>query len=175
MKKLSFQMAFGGIITALCIILMFSVGVFQVMLYVFPMLSSLLIYALGYECGNKTAMVSYVSVSLLSLILSPEKESAVIFMAFFGYYPILNTYIDRIKSSVLRWAIRFAVFNTAMVISYYALIKLFSAVTLDEFGSWTVPVMLASGNLIMVLYVFAIMSVSAIYVKKIRRKIFKRK
>lgn len=175
MKKLSFQIALGGIISALCILLMFSVGLFPVLVYVFPMLSSLLIFMLQYECGTKTALSSYVSVSLLSLILSPDKESAMIFLAFFGYYPILNIYLEKLKSAALRWAIRLLVFNSAIIASYFVLVKLFTAVTLDDFGKWTAPIMLVFANFIAVLYEFALRNVSVFYVKKLRKIIFKRK
>ena len=175
MKKLSFKTALGGMITALCLILMFSVGIFPVLVYAFPMLSSLLIYVLSYECGNSTALASYISVSLLSLILSPDKESALIFLAFFGYYPIINGYIERLKSKLVQWVIRFAIFNAAMVVSYFVLIKLFTAVSLNEFGEFTVPILLGMGNLILICYDIALHNVSRVYVRKLRYIIFKRK
>lgn len=175
MKKLSFQIALGGIISALCIILMFSVGLFPVLVYAFPMISSLLIFALAYECGNKTAIASYVSVSLLSLILSPDKESALLFLSFFGYYPILSTYIDRLKSKLLQWLIRFAIFNASIILSYFVLIKIFVAVPLDDFGGLTVPIFLLIGNVLLVLYDKMIRSMAVLYIKKLRKKIFKRK
>lgn len=175
MKKLSFQIAFGGIVTALCIILMFSVGLFPVLVYVFPMLSSILISMLSYECGTKTAVVSYASVSLLSLILSPDKESALLFLSFFGYYPILSKYIDRLKSAVLRWLSRLLIFNAAMIASYFVLSRIFTAVTLDDFGKWTAPILLALGNLTVIVYDLALRNVSNLYVKKLRKVIFKRK
>lgn len=175
MKKLSFQIAFGGISAALCIIMMFSVGLFPILVYVFPMLSSLLIFAVNYECGVKTAAASYISVSLLSLILSPDKESALLFLFFFGCYPILSGYIDRLKSAAVRWLVRFAFFNAAVALSYFLLAKLFVAVELDEFGKYTVPVFLVLANLIFVLYDRMLRSIEVIYVRKIRKKLFKRK
>ena len=175
MKRLSFQIAFGGIISALCIILMFSVGLFPVLVYVFPMISSLLIFILEYECGTKTALASYASVSLLSLILSPDKESSLLFLAFFGYYPILSKYIDRLKSRLLQWAIRFAVFNVSMVTSYFILMKILVAVDSEEFGKISMLLLLAAGNVILILYDMSIRNMSRLYVSKIRKKIFRRK
>lgn len=175
MKKLSFQIAFGGIVSALCILLMFSVGIFPVMLYVFPMISSLLIFILSYECGNRTALASYFSVSFLSVILSPDKESALIFLAFFGYYPILSRHIDRLKSKLVQWIIRFAVFNVSMIASYFVLLKLFLASENELFGGMSKFVLLAIGNIMLVIYDIAIRNVSYLYVTKIRKKLFKRK
>lgn len=175
MKKLSFQIAFGGISCALCIIMMLSVGLFPILVYVFPMLSSLVIFAVNYECGIKTAAASYISVSLLSLILSPDKESALLFLFFFGCYPLLSGYIDRLKSALFRWIVKFAFFNAAMVASYFLLIKVFVAVEMNEFGKYTVPVLLVSANLLLVLYDRMLRAIEVVYVRKIRKKLFKRK
>ena len=175
LKRPSFKIALGGIITALCIILVFSVGILPLFVFVFPMLSSLLIFILNYECGTKTAVVSYVSTSLLSMFLSPDKEAAMVFAAFFGCYPIINVYIGRLKSIALRWVIRLCFFNAAMIIGYLILIKIFTAVTLDDFGKWTAPIMLAVGNAVAVLYEFALRNVSALYIKKLRKTFFGRK
>lgn len=175
MRKLSFQIAFGGIITALCVLLMFSVGILPMFVFVIPMISSLLIFILDYECGTKTAVVSYISTSLLALILSPDKESAVVFAVYFGCYPILNVYIEKLKSAVLRWILRLGFFNISIIAGYFVLIKLFTAVTLDDFGEWTAPILLAIGNLVAILYEFSLRNVSRLYVSKLRKTFFKRK
>ena len=175
LKKLSFSIALGGIVSALCILMMFSVGLFPVLVYVFPMLCGLLMYVLYYECGCRTAIVSYVSVSLLALILSPDKESAVLFLAYFGYYTVLDQYIIKLKSAVLQWVIRLGIFNAAVAASYFVLTKLFTAVTLDDFGKWTVPILLIFANIIAVLYEISFRRLSVLYEKKLRKAIFRRK
>ena len=175
MKKLSFQIALGGIVTALCILLIFAVGFFPLFVFVSPMLSSLLIFVLNYECGTKTAVVSYISTSLLALFLSPDKEAAMVFAAFFGCYPIINVFISKLKSVAFQWVLRIGFFNISMIAGYFILIKLFTAVTLDDFGQWTAPLLLLMGNAVAVLYEFALRNVSRLYVKKLRKTIFGRK
>lgn len=175
MKKLSFQIAFGGIASALCMVLMFSAAVIPFMTYVFPMISGLLIYAVSYECGRKTGLAAYASVAVLLLILSPEKETAMLFAFFFGYYPIFSVYIDRLKSKLLQWVLRFAVFNVSMVAAYFILMKVLVAVESEEFTKYTMILFLLCGNVILVLYDKMIRSLTALYVKKYRKKIFRRK
>lgn len=134
MKRLSFNISLGGIVSALCIILMFCVGIFPFFVYCFPMICGLLISVVYFECGVKTSIVSFISVSLLSLIISPDKESALLFTVFFGYYPILKIYLDRQKSKFIRIIIKFIIFNAAVIAAYYILISIFGVVDMSEMG-----------------------------------------
>lgn len=175
MKKLSFQIAFGGIATALCVVLMFSVAVLPFMVYAFPMISGLLIYAVSYECGKKMGLAAYASVSVLLLLLSPDKESAMLFAFFFGYYPIFSVYIDRLRSKILQWALRFLVFNCAMVAVYFILMKVLVAVDSEEFTKYSLIFFLVCGNLVLILYDKMIRVMTVKYVKRYRKKLFRRK
>lgn len=175
MKKLSFQIAFGGIASALCVLLMFSAAVLPFMTYVFPMLSGLLIYAVSIECGKKTGLAAYISVSALLLILSPEKESAFMFAFFFGYYPILSVALDRLRSHAARWAIRLLVFNLSMVLSYFILMKVLVAVDSEEFTKASSIALLLMGNVVLLFYEKMFRALANKYVKVYRKKLFKRK
>lgn len=175
MKKLSFKIAFGGIASALCVLLMFSAAVIPFMTYAFPMISGLLIYAVSYECGKKTGIAAYLSVSFLLLMLSPEKESAFMFAFFFGYYPMLSIYLDRLKSKALSWVIRLFIFNVAMAVSYFILLKLFIAADSEEFTKIGAVVLLIAGNFLVVLYDFLIRRLADKYVRVYRKKLFRRK
>lgn len=178
MKKLSFNIALGGIISALCILLMFLVGVLPFFVYAFPMLCSLLVCIVYYECGLKTSLVTYISVSVLSLILSPDKESVIIFAAFFGYYPIAKIYIDRLSSKLVRIILKLAIFNASVVAAYYALISIFGVVDMTEmsgdFGKYGAVVLLALGNFTLIVYDIAIKRLSNKYLSSWRKHLFKR-
>ncbi len=179
MSKLSFNIALGGIVSALCILLMFLVGVFPFFVYVFPMLCSFLLGVVNYECGLKISLVAYISISILSLILSPDKESSIIFTAFFGYYPMAKIYLDRIGIKIWRRLIKFSIFNFSVIASYYILIFIFGVVDLTEingdFGDWSVGILLLIANVSFIAYDFAIKVLTDRYVLSWRRTIFKRR
>lgn len=177
MKKLSFNIALGGIISALCVILMFFVAVIPAFLYVFPILCGLLISVVYFECGLKSSIVSYVSVALLSLIISPDKESALLFTSFFGYFPIAKIYIDRLKNRFLRILIKFLMFNVSIVLSYYVLIPIFGVVKTSDFGTdfekYGILILLLIGNFVMAVYDVAVKVVTLKYMYVWRRLFFK--
>lgn len=177
MKKLSFNIALGGIVSALCILLMFLVGVFPFFVYAFPMLCSLLICVVFYESGVKTALITYASICVLSLLLSADKESAIIFTALFGYYPIAKIYIDKISYKFLRLLLKLAIFNFTMLLSYHILIKIFGVVDLSEIAGeatdLSVLALLIIGNITFVFYDFAIKRLSDRYLAYWRKHLFK--
>ncbi len=177
MKKLSFNIALGGIISALCILMMFLVGILPFFVYAFPMFCSLLICVVFYECGLKTALITYFSVSALSLMLSPDKESAIIFALFFGYYPIAKIYLDKLKPKLTRIILKLIVFNMSIILSYYLLIGIFGVVDMTEirgdFGKYGTFALLLIGNFTFVIYDFAVKRLSDKYLLSWRKHLFK--
>lgn len=175
MKKLSFKVAFGGIASALCVVIMFSAALLPFMTYAFPMISGMLIYAVSYECGTKIGLSAYAGVSALLLILSPEKESALMFAFFFGYYPIMSVYINRLKSKTLQWIIKLSVFNLSMVAAYFILLHIFVAADSEEFTKYSLIILLVMGNLLLFIYDRMIKKLTQKYIKVYRKKLLRRK
>ena len=93
------QIAAGGIASSLCLLLMFLTGVFPFATYALPAMAGTLLVVVVLELNRATAVMVYVSVSLLSLFIAPDKEAALVFIFFFGYYPILKGLIEQIRSA----------------------------------------------------------------------------
>ena len=68
---------------------------------------------------------------ILSVLLVPELELAFFYVFVIGYYPVLRQALARIKSTLLRWIIKFAVFNGATVLVYALLFALLRKVVLQ--------------------------------------------
>ena len=96
-KKSKF-IAFGGMIAALSICLMMLTGVISVLVYSTPIIVGLFLILMVVAMGKKWAFAVYIAVSVLSLLFVAQKESAIIYVAFFGYYPILKPVLESIKS-----------------------------------------------------------------------------
>ena len=105
------QVAAGGIASSLCLLLMFLTGIFPFATYALPAMAGSLLVVVVLELNRATAVMVYISVSLLSLFIAPDKEAALIFIFFFGYYPILKGLIEQIRIRPLELAIKYALFN----------------------------------------------------------------
>ena len=140
------SMAFGGVMAALAVVIMCMGGIIPVATYICPMLCAMLLAVVFQFVGRKLAWTWYVAVSILSLLLSPDKEAAAVFV-FLGYYPIIKPWVDRRKLPVL-W--KLMIFNLAIAVLYTLLIYLFQLdqVVRDfqEFGLVLTLIALLLGN-----------------------------
>lgn len=173
MKKSSFNIAFGGMVSAICVVLEFSVGIMPLFLYIFPMICALLMNILLEECGVKTAICAYAATAAISMIIAPDKEAALLFAAFFGYYPIARSYIMRLKHPAVRLIIKLSLFNVAIICSYLLLIRL---IGLEELGfediKWMWAALLAGGNFAFLMFDILLDRVLTVYNRRFRGKLF---
>ena len=114
--KQSSRCAIGGIVASLSLVLMISVAVIPFLTYALPALAGALIMFIVVEINRKWAFGVYSAVAILGMILCAEKEVAVMYLAFFGYYPILKNILERhISNKIILWIVKYALFNAAAV------------------------------------------------------------
>jgi hypothetical protein len=175
----NYKTALGGIISALCLMLMFTTSLSPVLYLVMPMLAGLLLMIMIFEAGIKWAWTAYLSVSILSILITFNKEAVLMFIMFFGHYPMLKQYIDKIKLGILRKSVKFLLYNFCIISEFAVTIYIFGiADMLDEmndFGKYGFWIMLALSNIIFISYDMALSNCFEIYVKWFRPKILCKK
>ncbi len=176
-NKSASSVAFGGIISALAVLMMFFTGIFPFATYALPALSGLLLVVIVIDHGMKWAWCVYVAISALVVLITPDREAAAMFVLFFGYYPILKSILERIKLRVVEYVLKFAIFNVAMVVSYLLIIHVLGIPDiLEEFGElgqYGVWIMLGLGNVVFILYDITISRLICIYTGWLKPKLFK--
>ena len=151
MKK-SKEVALGGVFTALSIIIMCFGTMFPFMTYVSPMFCFIIgafllriISKSGYICW-------YFAVTILSLLLCPDKEAAAVFIVF-GLYPFFRRWFEKMP---VKWLFKLVYFNILTLLLYRFLMHVIGLDDLvQEFsgiGMTLTMVMLLAGNLIFILY-----------------------
>lgn len=168
MSKKSTQIALGGMFSALCLVLMFMTGMVPFATYAIPALAGAMLVPVMVENGTKTAVLVYVTVAALSVFVVPDREAAMMFIAFFGYYPILKGYFDRIALRPLRALCKLALFNIAVIAGYYMVIVVMGmpdlAADMGDFGKYSALVMLLMGNVVFLVYDFALLRYVKLYI-----------
>lgn len=176
-KKPTFRLAFCSVIAALEVVLMLIAGLSRFGTYAFPCFAGLLAIAVVIEYGCKWGFGVFAVAAVLSFFLSADKEAVVLFIAIFGYYPILKNILERkIVNPVLCWVVKFLVFNAAAVASFYVGAYLLG-VSPDEFvlfGVYVPFVFLIAGNVFFMLYDMAINIYVKFYVQRLRKMILGR-
>ena len=138
--------AFGGMMAALAVVIMCLGGLIPIATFTVPLICMLILAYVLKFCGKRIGWAWYGAVSILSLLLGPDKEAAAIFVVL-GYYPILKPRLDKIKGGLI---IKLALFNVVILAMYWVLIKLMGmdriASDYAELGKAMTIIMLVLGN-----------------------------
>ncbi len=145
--RLTKQLTLGGLTAALAVVIMCLLGMLGITTYVCPALCMMLLSVLVKLCNSRICWCWYIVVSILSLLLAPDKEAAALFI-FLGYYPILRPWIN-LRKFPLVW--KALLFNTAIVVLYYILLYLVGLAELvaemQELGGVFAVILLVLGNI----------------------------
>lgn len=168
MKRQSTRVALCGIISSVSVVLMFMTGLIPFLTYTLPAVSGALLAIIVIEVNKKWATGAYVAISLLSLLIVADKEAAMFFVAFFGYYPIIKEVIEKKLPKVFEWIVKLLLFNAAAVAAYAVIIYVFAIPfdEMEEYGKYSVLLLLAMGNVIFVLYDYCMTSLITLYYQR---------
>ena len=140
-------MALGGVTAALAVIIMCLGGIIPVATFICPVLCCILLQLCLKGLGTRGAWVWYGTVSLLVLLLGPDKEAAAVFV-FLGYYPIIRT---RFPKGFVGWLVKLAYFNCAILVLYWLMLQVFGITQVvadySGLGALMVGVLVLLGNI----------------------------
>ena len=125
------RIALCGVLSALAVVLL-SLGAIPLATFCCPLLAMLCMVPPVEIYGGRFALIFYAAVSILSLLLAPDKEVALLFV-FLGYYPALRPRLNRmIHSRLLRFAVKMVLFVVSLTIMYALAIKVFGMTYIAE-------------------------------------------
>lgn len=145
------DIALGGILAAVAIVIMCLGGLIPLSTFVCPMVCCLMVKLVCGMTNDRIALAWYGAVALLSVLMGPDKEAAAVFV-FLGYYPILKPKMDKLP---MKWLWKLLYFNTVILAMYGILIFLFGMAELaneyQEAGIVVTAITLVLGNVTFVL------------------------
>ena len=172
--------AFCGIMAALSCVFMLAAFI-PAGKYALPAIAGIVIVPAVVELGIRSGWMSYAAAAAVTLILPVGIEPKLLYILFFGYYPILKAGIESRFSRHVEWLIKFAVFNAAMAASYTLLAKVFAFDIAEMFiiSGFSVPwLILLAGNAVFVIFDIAITNILSAYMRVLSpvfRKMFRLK
>lgn len=123
------------------------------------------------RCGAAYAAASFAVSGVLALLLCPVKLCAAVYVLFFGWYPIVKSCLERIKSRAAEWVLKLICFNAAALCLYVVCTKLtLVELTLPELSIWSAACVCAATNAVFVLYDIALTRVIFLYLNKFIKK-----
>lgn len=171
--KQSVKVAVSGVTAALSVALMFCSSLFYVFTYVVPMILGVLIIMVKKTFSCSSAWFVFISSSLISFIIVPDKEAVLMYTLFFGYYPIIKSYIEHIKIKPLRVVLKFLVFNAAITLVELIAYFLFG-IPFFEDGNFSAAMIILFAvlmNVVFILYDLLLKNFLVLYEKRIEKRI----
>ncbi len=148
MKRFSAKnIALGGVLAALAQVIMSLGTLIPLATYVCPVLCMVMLLVYLRIAGKRAAWTWYAATAILSILLSPDKEAAAVFV-FLGYYPIIKPVLD---TGPVGWLFKLILFNAATLAMYALLIYVFGmaqvAAEFQEMGIAMTAITLVLGNM----------------------------
>lgn len=175
-NRTSFRVALCGVLAALMTAVMLLGTLIPGTTYLCPALAGAFLLPVLWELGVRAGGLVFLAVSLLSLFLAPDKQAALFFVLLFGWYPLLRPSLQRLRQKVIRWVVKFLLFNLALVaialVTVFVLgLPLFGP---EEQGGTTLVLLgtLVLGNVAFVLYDILLGRLGDLYVMRLRPKLF---
>ena len=171
--KNSMKVALCGVVAALTVVLMLFEGLVSVASVAIPAVAGCLLIPIVAEAGLGHACGAYGAAAVLVLLLAPDREAALIYVLFFGYYPALFAVVSKIKSRILLWGAKLMIFNAAAIAEGLLAIYVLG-IPFEDFpllGGWGPVVLLALANLVFVLYDYVLAGLIGQYYRRFYGKL----
>lgn len=166
-------LALCGVLTALAVVLLALGGVIPGAVFCAPILAMAALLPVLEELGPKAAGTAYAAVSILALLLVPDRETAFVYL-FFGWYPILRPKIAALPSRPLRVLARVAVCSAAALLLYGLVLRLMG-LTADLLDAvWYVnAALLAAGNVVFLLTDATLARLTGVWHWKLKKHLYR--
>jgi len=170
MKKTTRKITITAVFTALSVVFMYIASLLPSGQLGFLAAAAMFGVAAAIECGLGSSAAVYIGASLLGLLIIPVKSVALIYILFFGYYPVLKALAEKAKSRIVEWLIKLAVMNSALAIMFFAV----SEIVFDiSFIGNSIVLAFVIFNVVFVIYDICVTYFTGFYIDKISSRVRK--
>lgn len=155
----------SAILSALSVVLIFLSSMTFLDLTLVMIASFAIVFAV-IELNSKYPLLIYSVTSVLSLLIVPNRSTALFYVIIFGYYPMMKAIFERMHY-IVAWVLKLSTFNTSVI-----LMIVFSKyiLHLDDIGIEYDIIVLLLANITFVLYDFLITRLTILYFVKLRTR-----
>lgn len=166
-KRKTRRLAVSAVLSAIGVVILYLGALIDVLdLSVAAMASLICVFAV-LEMSSSWAWLIYAVVSILSLILLPQKSPAVLYAVFLGCYPILKAYYERLKP-VASWIVKILHFNVGLTLMVVVINYL---LMLPDLGYSFSLLLYGLGNVVFVVYDVALTRMISAYLHVLRARL----
>ncbi len=119
------------------------------------------------SAGLPAGFLCYAAAGLLGLLLISDKGNALLYLGFFGLYPMIKALIERLHNLLLEWGCKLAFFNLALSAGWFLLRGFLLAGLPEALGeAWALYL---AGNLIFIAYDYGFSRLIGFYTWRVDR------
>lgn len=148
MRTSARPVAHCAITAALCVVIMLLGALLELGIYAAPLLAGLCFLPIGERFGRRWHICVYMVSAVLCVLFVPNMEENAMFIAIFGWYPILWPILQKLPF-LLRWLCKLAIFNIAVITAEWLVLKFLAPELIDSVFMW---ILLGLGNVTFVVY-----------------------
>lgn len=173
--KTSVKVSMGGLVAALSLVLMLLTSLVPFGTFAFPTFAGILLVLLVFNLGYGYAFAVYFVTAVLSFLLAADKEAALYYTAFLGFYPIVKGLIERIRLRPVQYVVKLVLFNVCIIGAFYIGMFILSVPkeSFTLFGIYMPWVFLILGNIFFVIYDLCVTRLVTLYLLKWHNKLNK--
>lgn len=132
------KIALGGIVTLLSTVSLYLSSILPTNRLFFFALSTFFLSVIIIEDNIKFAGLVYLSSSVLSFIIIPNKTVVIPYILFFGYYAIVKSLIERINKLLIELLIKLMLFNLSTYVTYSIVSKALLGEIIIKLPVWAI-------------------------------------
>lgn len=166
------RMALCGVLCALAAVILTLGGVVPVATFCAPMLAMAALLPVLEEYGSRYAAAAWLAVSILALLLDPDREAALVYLCF-GWYPVLRPKLAGLPSRAVRTAARAAICTAVCLLLYGVLWRLLGLPRDSDVSGIFGAVLLVLANGTFLLLDRALERLTLLWHRRLRRRFFR--
>ena len=143
------KIAFAAVVSALSVVIMYMASVLPTGKLALCAVASGVMCLVVVKNGIGNALSVYAVVSVISIILLPDKSIAIGYILFLGNYPVLKALIEKQRKLAKEWLIKITLFIVYAVVLYFGAV--FFVPSFVDF-EYSLPVVLCAVLLIASVY-----------------------
>ncbi|MBQ3869451.1 MAG: hypothetical protein II777_02800 [Clostridia bacterium] len=164
------MIALCGVFSAMELAIIYLSSVFQMLDLTIAALTVAFTLILLVEYGRKPTFCVYAAVSVLSMLIVPNKFTPICYALLFGIYPIVKPFFDR-TGKILSIVFKFFAFNAIYMIIYAVSVRFLLLDDIAGIGSPMFFVTIALGNFAFFVFDYLITVIMKLYALKLRKKL----
>ena len=162
------KIAISAMLSALGVVVLYIGAVIEVVDISMAVVASLFAIFAVIEFGTAFAWSIYAITGILSAVLIPNKFPAIMYILFFGFYPIIKEKLERISSKVTQWISKEIIFNVCLLLlmiigNYFLMIDIKEWLEIEI-------IFFILANFVFVVYDFALTRLISFYFFRLRGK-----